>query len=85
MSSEKLSMDDLSLETWSLTASFNSCRRITNVSFCPISLACFCNAPSRTARAASISSFVGYNSGLDANCGCSVEPHTGHGSLSITK
>ena len=84
-SSEKPSINDVSLETCSLTSSSNSCKRITNVSFWPISLACFCSAPSRTARAASISSFVGYNSGLDANCGCSVEPHTGQGSLSTTK
>ena len=82
---EKPSIDDLSLEHCSTSNLANSLRRASNVFCCPTSLACFCSATSRVLRASSISSLVGYISGLAANRGWSVEPQTGQGSLSTTK
>ena len=85
LSSEKASIDNFSVETCAATCLVNSSRRVTKVFCCPTSLACFCSATSRVLRASSISSLVGYISGLAANRGWSVEPQTGQGSLSTTK
>ena len=83
--SEKPSIDNFSVETCASTCLVNSSRRVTKVFCCPTSLACFCSATSRALRASSISSLVGYISGLAANCGWSVEPQTGQGSLATTR